>query len=133
MNNRAQYTPGPASGARVQKDKDKWTLILSRELRHSPEKVWQALTDPAHLGGRWPGGVGLCGGYRRALGALVLLLAPPGSHAGERLTARTQERSVANQNRRIQRQMKAPCEKRKAGAIADPDQLSRLELSAIER
>jgi uncharacterized protein YndB with AHSA1/START domain len=26
-----------------------WTLILVRELRHSPEKVWQALTDPAHL------------------------------------------------------------------------------------
>jgi uncharacterized protein YndB with AHSA1/START domain len=24
-------------------------LILVRELRHSPEKVWQALTDPAHL------------------------------------------------------------------------------------
>src|ERR1700704_2256831 len=23
--------------------------ILVRELRHSPEKVWQALTDPAHL------------------------------------------------------------------------------------
>ncbi len=54
MSDREQYTPGPASGARVkkegaQKDKDKWTLILVRELRHSPEKVWQALTDPAHL------------------------------------------------------------------------------------
>jgi hypothetical protein len=24
-------------------------LILLREIRHSPEKVWQALTDPAHL------------------------------------------------------------------------------------
>ncbi len=43
------YTPGPASGAEVRKDGDKWTLILVRELRHSPEKVWQALTDPAHL------------------------------------------------------------------------------------
>ena len=30
-------------------DGEKWTLILVRELRHSPEKVWQALTDPAHL------------------------------------------------------------------------------------
>src|SRR6266436_914162 len=39
------------------------------------------------LAGRWPGGVGLCGGHRRALGALVLLLAPPAGHAGERLTA----------------------------------------------
>ena len=43
------YTPGPASIARVQKDGDKWTLILVRELRHSPEKVWEAITDPAHL------------------------------------------------------------------------------------
>src|SRR5437660_10638582 len=34
------------------------------------------------LGGRWPGGVGLGGGDRRALGALVLLLAPPAGHAG---------------------------------------------------
>jgi uncharacterized protein YndB with AHSA1/START domain len=44
-----QYAPGPANLARVQKDGDKWTLILVRELRHSPEKIWQALTDPAHL------------------------------------------------------------------------------------
>lgn len=46
------YTPSPAYGAQVKKDgpeKDKWTLILVRELRHSPEKVWQALTDPAQL------------------------------------------------------------------------------------
>ena len=43
------YIPGPASGARIQKDGEKWTLVLVRELRHSPEKVWQALTDPAHL------------------------------------------------------------------------------------
>jgi uncharacterized protein YndB with AHSA1/START domain len=49
MTDRALYTPGPASGARVQKDGEKWTLILVRELRHAPEKVWQALTDPAHL------------------------------------------------------------------------------------
>src|SRR5579885_3559974 len=49
MTNREQYTPGPASGAHVRKDGEKWTLILVRELRHPPEKVWQALTDPAHL------------------------------------------------------------------------------------
>lgn len=49
MNDREQYEPGPARGAQVQKDGEKWTLILVRELRHSPEKVWQALTDPAHL------------------------------------------------------------------------------------
>jgi hypothetical protein len=49
MIDREAYTPGPASGAQVRKDGEKWTLILVRELRHSPEKVWQALTDPAHL------------------------------------------------------------------------------------
>ncbi len=54
MTDREQYMPGPAYGAQVQKDgvqndKNKWTLILVRELRHPPEKVWQALTDPAHL------------------------------------------------------------------------------------
>ena len=49
MSDRAQYAPGPASGAQVRKDGEKWTLILVRELRHSPEKVWQALTEPAQL------------------------------------------------------------------------------------
>jgi uncharacterized protein YndB with AHSA1/START domain len=50
MIDREPYTPGPASGAQVRKDnKDKWTLILVRELHHSPEKVWQALIDPAQL------------------------------------------------------------------------------------
>src|SRR5882672_3843202 len=49
MTDRERYTPGPASGAHVQKDGEKWGLVLVRELRHSPEKVWQALTDPAHL------------------------------------------------------------------------------------
>src|SRR5216683_675570 len=49
MTDREQYTPGPASGAQVRKDGEKWTLILVREMRHSPEKVWQALTDPVHL------------------------------------------------------------------------------------
>ncbi len=49
MTNPEPYAPGPAAGAQVRKDGEKWTLILVRELRHSPEKVWQALTDPAHL------------------------------------------------------------------------------------
>jgi uncharacterized protein YndB with AHSA1/START domain len=49
VTDREQYTPGPASEAQVRKDGEKWTLILIRELRHSPERVWQALTDPAHL------------------------------------------------------------------------------------
>lgn len=49
MIEREQYTPGPASGAQIEKNGDEWTLVLVRELRHSPEKVWQALTDPVHL------------------------------------------------------------------------------------
>src|SRR6202046_5294852 len=49
MSSREQYVPGPASGAHVEKDGEKWTLVLVRQLRHSPEKVWQAITDPAHL------------------------------------------------------------------------------------
>jgi uncharacterized protein YndB with AHSA1/START domain len=49
MSNREQYMPGAAFGAEVRKDGEKWTLVLVRQLRHSPEKVWQALTEPAHL------------------------------------------------------------------------------------
>jgi uncharacterized protein YndB with AHSA1/START domain len=49
MTDREKYASGPASGAEVRKEGEKWTLILVRQLRHSPEKVWQALTDPAQL------------------------------------------------------------------------------------
>jgi uncharacterized protein YndB with AHSA1/START domain len=49
MSDREKYVPGPAVGAEIQKDGEKWTLVLVRELRHPPAKVWQALTDPAHL------------------------------------------------------------------------------------
>jgi uncharacterized protein YndB with AHSA1/START domain len=44
-----QYQPSAASGAEVRKDGEKWTLVLVRELRHPPAKVWKALTDPEHL------------------------------------------------------------------------------------
>jgi uncharacterized protein YndB with AHSA1/START domain len=49
MTKRESYAPGPASGAHVEKDGDKWTLVLVRQLRHAPELVWEALTDPAQL------------------------------------------------------------------------------------
>ena len=49
MSNREKYTPGPAAGAKVQKDGEKWTLVLVRDLPHPPAKVWKALTDPEHL------------------------------------------------------------------------------------
>jgi len=49
MTSRARYVPGPADFARVDKEGERWTLVLTRQLRHSPEKVWRALTDPAQL------------------------------------------------------------------------------------
>ena len=54
MTDRQSYTPGPANIAQVRKERapdgqEKWTLILVRELRHSREIVWEAITDPAHL------------------------------------------------------------------------------------
>ena len=49
MSSRENYTPGPATGAEIRKEGEKWTLLLVRELRHRPEKVWVALTDPVHL------------------------------------------------------------------------------------
>jgi uncharacterized protein YndB with AHSA1/START domain len=48
MNVRDRYTPGPPY-AQVQKEGDNWTLVLTRELHHAPDKVWRALTDPAQL------------------------------------------------------------------------------------
>ena len=49
MSNAETYAPGPAAGARVNKDGDTWTLVLVRELRHPPALVWEALTDPGQL------------------------------------------------------------------------------------
>lgn len=49
MANRAEYMPGPAAGARAEKDGERWKLILVRELRHPPARVWDAITDPEHL------------------------------------------------------------------------------------
>lgn len=49
MSSREEYEPGPAAGAEVRKEGDRWTLVLVRELRHPPEMVWEALTDPAQL------------------------------------------------------------------------------------
>ena len=49
MISRERYRPGPATGAEVRQDADKWTLVVVRDLHHPPAKVWQALTDPAQL------------------------------------------------------------------------------------
>jgi uncharacterized protein YndB with AHSA1/START domain len=49
MNDRDKYVPNAASGAEVRKEREKWTLVLIRDLPHPPTKVWKALTDPEHL------------------------------------------------------------------------------------
>lgn len=47
---RATYSPGPAAGVDIRKNEGStWTLIVVRTLRHAPEVVWRALTDPAEL------------------------------------------------------------------------------------
>jgi len=49
MSSREPYAPGAAAGAEVRKDGDNWTLVLVRDLRHPPARVWEALTDPGQL------------------------------------------------------------------------------------
>jgi len=49
MSGREKYVPGPADVAKVDKDGETWKLILVKDLRHPPEKVWRAITEPAHL------------------------------------------------------------------------------------
>lgn len=50
MSTLANYTPGHAAGAVIaDRTGDDWTLVVVRELKHSPEKVWEAITDPAQL------------------------------------------------------------------------------------
>jgi uncharacterized protein YndB with AHSA1/START domain len=50
MNAHEQYTPGPPVGVQIHKSEAlTWELVVVRELRHPPEKVWLAITDPEHL------------------------------------------------------------------------------------
>jgi uncharacterized protein YndB with AHSA1/START domain len=50
MTARAEYMPSPITPAQVRKtDGPQWGLVLTRELRHAPQKVWDALVDPEQL------------------------------------------------------------------------------------
>lgn len=49
MSDRETYAPGSANLAQVRKEGETWTLVLTKDLRHPPEKVWRALTEPTHL------------------------------------------------------------------------------------
>lgn len=44
------FDPGPLAEVTHQQEPDgRWTLRFTRDLRHPPERVWRALTDPALL------------------------------------------------------------------------------------
>jgi uncharacterized protein YndB with AHSA1/START domain len=40
---------GPLAAVQHRADGDRWTLVFVRELRHPPERVWTALTEPDQL------------------------------------------------------------------------------------
>lgn len=44
------FDPGPLAEVSYHHEDDRWTLVFVRVLRHSPEAVWAALTDPAQIG-----------------------------------------------------------------------------------
>lgn len=47
---RSTYQPSPLADASYEPAGDRWTLVFVRDLRHPPEKVWVALTNPAQIG-----------------------------------------------------------------------------------
>ncbi|WP_422743244.1 SRPBCC family protein [Micromonospora sp. WMMD754] len=46
---RDSFRPGPLADVELVPGGDRWDLVLVRDLRHPPEKVWAALTDPEQL------------------------------------------------------------------------------------
>lgn len=46
---RSTFKPGPLSEVHARASADQWTLVFVRTLRHSPTKVWAALTEPAQV------------------------------------------------------------------------------------
>lgn len=38
----------------LEKQDDKWSVIFTRRLRHSPDKVWRAVTEPEHMAAWFP-------------------------------------------------------------------------------
>ena len=43
------HHPGPPARAECEAADGRWTLVFTRDLRHPPEKVWAALTEPEQL------------------------------------------------------------------------------------
>ncbi|MFC0002848.1 SRPBCC family protein [Micromonospora siamensis] len=46
---RRDFHPGPLAEVSRVPVGDRWDLVLARDLRHPPEKVWAALTEPGRL------------------------------------------------------------------------------------
>jgi len=46
---RNSYVPSAIGDVEVASDGDRWALVFVKDLRHPPERVWSALTDPAEL------------------------------------------------------------------------------------
>jgi uncharacterized protein YndB with AHSA1/START domain len=44
--------PGPLAAVTAHKDGDRWTVVFVKDLGHTPDKVWAALTQPDQLT-RW--------------------------------------------------------------------------------
>jgi uncharacterized protein YndB with AHSA1/START domain len=97
MTGREHYTPGPADMARVEKDGETWTLVLVKELRQPPEKVWQALTDPAQLREWAPFDAS---GSMATVGATVTLttVGAPSPHVTESTVTRAEAPEVLEYN-----------------------------------
>jgi uncharacterized protein YndB with AHSA1/START domain len=49
MTNRTTFEPGPLANVSCHASGNRWTLVFIRDLRHPPEKVWAALTEPDQL------------------------------------------------------------------------------------
>jgi uncharacterized protein YndB with AHSA1/START domain len=47
--NRTTFEPGPLAHVECRPSGGRWALVFVRDLRHAPEKVWAALTEPAQL------------------------------------------------------------------------------------
>jgi len=88
MTERTLYAPGPATAARVEKDGDTWRLVVEKQLRQPPDKVWQALIDPAQLREWAPFDAD---GNLGTVGAKVKLttVGAPGPHVTDRTVTRT--------------------------------------------
>jgi len=47
--NRTTFEPSRLADVDCRASADRWTLVFVRSLRHSPDRVWAALTEPAQL------------------------------------------------------------------------------------